>query len=399
MYNKNRLLKFAIISAFMGVPVAAMAGPVVPPPAPPDTVSAHVSSNPVLPAKGTTTAQMGTGPSDGKPLPSGTMININTNVAPSPSNIPVGLQDAQAAMAHGHGGQFTASPATSSANNPPPMTPQQKEMAQEAAEVWAHDNAPSQVEPENYRHRHSPPVISQKVRNARRVNKFENAWQGRVYDIPAGGYYVTIEASSPILHAIIPPSKEVIDGHFSYLARGKFLPDMHDKVLMLRFHRQAAYHPVELTLVFKGGLRTLYLLPKPLPIGKTIHVMAPAYTAPAKPLKRSFSGNPASSYLPAIRAVWEHASKIPGFNQAKPPRHIINYGRLELVPEAGYSAANGGTWMILWKVQALHGATSNISPAQFSGPGIEAVSLTGTQVSASESPYMLTVESDTGEAQ
>lgn len=396
MSNKNPLLKFAIISACMSIPVVAVAGPVVPPPAPPDTISTHVSSNPALPAKGTTTADMGTGPSDGSPLPANATVNINTNLAPTmhTATIPTGLKDAQAALAQGNGGHFKVS----SADTQPTMTPQEKEMAQEAAEVWAHDNTPTQDEPE-YRSHHSATKISQKVRNARRVNQFENAWQGRVYDIPAGGYYVTIEATAPILHAIIPPSKKVIDGHFSYLARGKFLPDMHDKVLMLRFHRQSAYHPVELTLVFKGGLRTLYLLPKPLPIGKTIHVMAPAYTAPAKPLKRSFSGNPASNYLPAIRAVWEHASTIPGFNLAKPPRHVINYGRLELVPEAGYSAANGGAWMILWKIKSLHHLTSNISPAQFSGPGIEAVSLTGTQVSASESPYMLTVESNTGEAQ
>ncbi|WP_414039365.1 hypothetical protein ACJU26_09055 [Acidithiobacillus sp. M4-SHS-6] len=372
----NRIPMAVISAALVWFPAVSLAG-VVAPPLPPMDDALRPPAVSGMPPKNTPTALLAPA--------SGAGPQVTAKV--SGNGVPAQLLEARNQMTRGNGlnpEQLRTTPAKTGK-----LTRQQRILAQEAAQVWAHARTSTPAQHFEPAHHHP---ISRRIRNEKRVARFEKAWQGRVYTVPAGGFYVTIEASAPILHVIIPPSKQRIDGRFSYLARGKFLPDTGNKDLMLRFHRAAAYHPIELTIEFAGGLRILYLVPKPLPIGKTIHVKAPKYTPPAKPLKYPVSGNPASRFLPAIRAVWEHAAHIPGFVAANPPRHAVNYGRLLLVPVAGYQSSSANTWMILWRVQSLHGKTSNISPAQFSGNGIDAVSLTGTRVSPTSSPYMLTVE-------
>ncbi len=348
-----------LVALVVLLPAAALAGVVPPPAAPGIPATVRVSVPPAI-AQGQKTVEAGgipvknteTNPLYGAALPDTLATTPAASVVPTASSV-------------------SAAPAVSSR--------QATILRQEAAAVWEREHAPvpAQEEPAP-RHR-----ISRKLRRVLRVRAFEKAYQGRIYDVPASTFFLTIEATAPILNAVLPP-----DAH---LARAKFLPKTHDRDLMLRFHREAAWHPVQLTLEFAGGLRTLYLLPKPLPIGKTIHVLAPRYV-PKVPLKPAVSGNPYSRFLPAVKAVWEHRAVVPGFSAAVPPRHALDYGALKLVPVAAWAGNTQKYWMILWRMVSIDRQTSHISPAQFSGPGILAVSLTGTTVAPGTSPYLLSVE-------
>jgi hypothetical protein len=353
------------LALFAGTPALALAGVVPPPTAPAASGAAPKTATPPATAPAKLTPPTITPPA------------LPASATAAPTDTPPNLLGKQQAMMAGN----TRYPETL------PMqgeTTRQERLAKEAAQVWARQSA-----------RNAHPAsqsFSQPAESARASGeaalkaedaKFRQDVQGRIYDVPAGRFYLTIEASAPIRQMVIPPD--------SHVARAKYLPHQKDEIVMLRFRKDAAYHPVQVTLSFPGGVRTLYLLPKPMLVGRTIRVEAPRYL-PDIPLRRNLSGNPNSRFLPAIRAVWEHAENIPGFHPYAPPRHSLSYGRFKLVPRFAWSGESGADWMILWKMVSIHRQVSNVSPAQFSGPGILAVSLTGTRVSADDSPYLLTVE-------
>lgn len=319
-------------------------------------------------------------------------LQPSVQVSSAKTGIPSSLQSAQEAIMHGKkaeipvGGAPGRAPQSASA-----MTRQQKQLAKEAAEVWS--STPAQPRPapyatpgEAFSHAHHE---SAKKRREERIAKFRATYQGRLINVPVANFYTTLESNARIKRILLPP-----DAHLAIL-NGKpaamALPHLGGKVWVLRFDSNAAWHPVQIMLQFAGGIRTIYVLPKPGVVARTIHVRAPKYV-PKVALHQNASGNPNSSFLPAIRAVWEHKNVIPGFTPSSAPRKGLNYGRLKLMPVEGWEGNSGTNWMILWHVVPVRGEVSNISPAQFTGPGIHAVSLTGTQVGPESEPYLLTVE-------
>lgn len=193
-----------------------------------------------------------------------------------------------------------------------------------------------------------------------------------------------LKFGQPITKVVLPPNAPIA-GSPVYMSD--------NKILLLRFDEDKN-KPVQIVVQMEdGSTRSIRLIPtKGIP-GQTYDFGGGSTVAVG-----TLGNNPNARFVPDLSSVM--SDKRPeGYIKADSLPPVMMYDRVSATPEESIVNPDKHTRITRYRIDALHGLTSDLDAAQFYAPGVNATLLDGTTVTPTSSLhlYLVTEEKDGGD--